>query len=239
MKQPEGFVVRGKKDLVCKLKISLYGLKQSPRMWYQKFDTYILNLGFVRSKIDHCIYSKKEGGCFIYVALYGDDMLLIGNNMNEIKEVKKQLSSKFDMKDLGAMKFILGMKIKRDRATRNLWLNQKKYIEIVLKHFNMQDCKPVKVTIPVGERLIVEQCPKTQEEVEDIAHVPYASVFGSLMYAMVCTRPDIAHAVEVLSRYMSTPGNEHWTSAKRVFMYSLAQNTMLYATKENLEVAVN
>jgi hypothetical protein len=89
-------------------------------MWYRIFDTYILSLGFVRSKDDHCIYSKEEGGCFIYVALYVDDMLLIGNNMDAIKEAKKQLSSRFDMKDLGASKFIMGMEIKRDRATRNL-----------------------------------------------------------------------------------------------------------------------
>jgi hypothetical protein len=114
MKQPKGFVVKGKKDLVCKLKISLYGLKQSPRMWYQKFDPYILSLGFVIRKFDHCIYSKEEGGCFIYEALYVNDMFLIGNNMDTIKEVKKQLSYKFDMKDLGATKFILGMKIERD-----------------------------------------------------------------------------------------------------------------------------
>jgi hypothetical protein len=83
-------------------------------MWYQKFNTYILGLGFVRSKVDHNIYSKEEGGRFIYVALYVEDMLLIGNNMNAIKEVKKQLSSKFDMKDLSATNFIMGMEIKRD-----------------------------------------------------------------------------------------------------------------------------
>jgi hypothetical protein len=123
MKQPKGFVVKGKKDLVCKLKRSLYGIKQSPRMWYQKFDTYILSFGFVRSKVDHCIYSKEEGGCFIHVALYVDDMLLIGNNMDAIKEVKKQLSSKFDMKDFSAANFIPRTKIKRDRAARKIWLN--------------------------------------------------------------------------------------------------------------------
>jgi hypothetical protein len=88
MKHPEGFVVKGKKELVCKLKKSLYGLKQSPRMWYQKFDTYILGLGFVRSRFDHCVYSKKVGNHFIYVVLYVDDMLLVGNNMDVIKEVK-------------------------------------------------------------------------------------------------------------------------------------------------------
>ena len=106
-------------------------------MWYRKFDTYILSLGFVRSKVDHCIYSKEEGGNFIYVSLYVNDMLLIGNNMDEIEEVKKQLSSKFDMKDLGVVAFILGMEIKRDQVVRNIWLNHRNYIEIVLKHFNM------------------------------------------------------------------------------------------------------
>jgi hypothetical protein len=89
MKQLERFVVKGKKELVCKLKRSLYGIKKSPRMWYQKFDTYTLSLGFVRRKVDHYMYSKQEGGCFIYVALYVDNMFLIRNNMDAIKEVKK------------------------------------------------------------------------------------------------------------------------------------------------------
>eukprot|EP00253_Pinus_taeda_P004933 PITA_04933 len=83
----------------------------------------------------------------------------------------------------------------------------------------MQDSKPVKVPIPVGVRLSVEQCPKTQEEEEDMSRVPYASAVGSLMYAMVCTRRDIAHAVGVLSRFMSKPGKEHWTTVKWVFRY--------------------
>jgi hypothetical protein len=97
----------------------------------------------------------------IYVALHVDDMLLIGNNMDAIKVVKKQLSSNFDMKYLGETNFILGMDIERDRSIRNIWLNQMKYIEIVMKWFNMQDCKPVKVSILVGERPNAKQCPKT------------------------------------------------------------------------------
>ena len=136
-----------------------------------------------------------------------------------IKEVKAQLSSKFDMKDLGAPNFIMGMEIRRDRANKMINLNQRKYVETVLQRFNMQESKPVKVPIPIGVKLSVEQCPKTQEEEEDMSRVPYASVVGSLMYAMVCTRPNIAHAVGVLSRYMSKPGKEHWTAVKRVFRY--------------------
>jgi hypothetical protein len=123
MKQPVGFVVKGKKYLMCKLKRSLYGLNFFPRMWYQKFDSYILSLGFLISKDDHHAYSKEEGYYFIYVALYVDDAYLVKNNMDAIKEVKKKLSSKFNMKFLGAMNFILGMEIKRDQVVRKLWLN--------------------------------------------------------------------------------------------------------------------
>ena len=108
--------MKGKEDPVCRLKKSLYGLKQSPRMWYQKFDSYIQGLRFKRSQVNHCVV----GNHFIYVALYVDDMLLVGNNMDLIKEVKHQLSSKFDIKDLGPTHFILGMDIKRDRASKKL-----------------------------------------------------------------------------------------------------------------------
>ena len=83
----------------------------------------------------------------------------------------------------------------------------------------MQDSKPVKVSIPVGVKLSAEQRPKKQEEEEDMSPVPYAIVVDSLMYAMVCIRPDITHAVGVLSRFMSKPGKEHWTVVKRVFRY--------------------
>jgi len=120
MKQPEGFIVKGNKELVCKLTMSLCGLKQSPRMWYQKFDTYILGLGFVRSKVDHHVYCKQVGEKFVYSVLYVDDMLLVGNTMEVIKEVKSQLSSKFSMKDLGAANFISGMEIERNIANRKL-----------------------------------------------------------------------------------------------------------------------
>eukprot|EP00253_Pinus_taeda_P006949 PITA_06949 len=82
-----------------------------------------------------------------------------------------------------------------------------------------KDSKPVKVPILVGVKLSVEQCPKTQEEEEDMSRVPYASAVSSLMHVMVCTRPDIAHAVGVLSRFMSKPRKEHWTTVKRVFRY--------------------
>ena len=129
-------------------------------------------MGFVRSKVDHCVYYKKAGEHFIYVVLYVDDMLLVGNNIEVIKEVKLQLSSKFGMKDLGAANLILGMEIKRNRVDRKLWLNQRKYIETILHRFNMQECKTVKVPILVGVRLSAKQCHKTQEEEKDMSRIP-------------------------------------------------------------------
>jgi hypothetical protein len=126
------------------------------------------------------------------------------------------MSSKFDMKDLGPTHFILGMEIKRIKASKKLWLSQQKYVEGILKRFNMQ---PVKFPIHVGTKLYVDQCPKPEEELEYMTRVPYASVVGCLMYAMVCTRPNISRVVGVLSSYMTTPRKEHWTAIKRVFIY--------------------
>ena len=123
MKQPEGFAVKGKKELVCKLKKPLYGLKQSPRMWYQKFDTFIRGLGFTRSKEDHCVYFKLIGYHVIYLVLYVDDMLLVGNDKEIIQDLKTQLYSKSDMKDLPTTNYILGMEIKRDWEKRKVRLN--------------------------------------------------------------------------------------------------------------------
>jgi hypothetical protein len=120
--------VKGKKELVCRLKNSMYGLKQSPRMWYQRFDTYILGLGFTRSKENHYVYFKLIDDHLIYLVLYVDDMLLIGNK-EIIQDVKTQLSSKFHMKGLGAANFILGMEIKRGQVNRKLLkFNRKKLI---------------------------------------------------------------------------------------------------------------
>eukprot|EP00253_Pinus_taeda_P021394 PITA_21394 len=172
-----------------------------------------------RIKADHCVYFKLIGDHVIYLVLYVDDMLLVGNEKEIIQDLKTQLSSKFDMKELGAANYILGMEIKRDLAKRKLWLNQRKYVETILQRFNMQDSKPVKVPIPEGVRLSSQQCPKTQEEEEDMSYVPYASAVGSLMYVMVCSRPDIAHVVGVLRRFMSKLGKEHWTTVKQVFRY--------------------
>ena len=166
--------------------------------------------GYTRCHSDHCVYLKKQNdGSYIILLLYVDDMLVAGSNMQEINVLKRKLANSFAMKDLGAAKQILGMRITRDRKNKKLTLSQSEYIEKVLKRFNMQNAKPVSIPLASHFKLSKEACPKTREEIAHMSKVPYASAVGSLMYAMVCTRPDIAHAVGVVSRYMNNPGKEH------------------------------
>jgi len=123
------------------------------------------------------------------------------------------------MKDLGVAKKILGMEITRDRRLGKLTLSQRSYVEKVLKRFNMIGVKPVSVPYASHFRLSTDMSPKTDEEMDKMSSVPYSSAVGSIMYAMVCTRPDISHAVSVVSRYMACPGKEHWQAVKWILRY--------------------
>jgi hypothetical protein len=124
MVQPEGFKQLGTENLVCRLKKSLYGLKKSPRQWYKRFDSYMIQIGYTRCEYDCCVYVRiLEDGSYIFLLLYVDDMLIAAKSMCEVKRLKSLLHKEFEMKDLGAAKKILGMEIRRDRETRKLWLS--------------------------------------------------------------------------------------------------------------------
>ena len=145
----------------------------------------------------------------MFLVLYVDDILLIGNDVGALLSVKVWLSKQFDMKDLGEASYILGIKVIRDRKNRMLALSQATYIDEVLARFSMQNS--IKGFLPFrhGITLSKDQCPKTPDEIEKIKIVPYASAVGSLMYVMRCTRPDICFVVGMVSRYQSNPGQEH------------------------------
>uniref|UniRef100_A0A2N9J5P5 CCHC-type domain-containing protein n=1 Tax=Fagus sylvatica TaxID=28930 RepID=A0A2N9J5P5_FAGSY len=232
MEQPEGFKQPGTENLVCRLKKSLYGLKQSPRQWYKRFDSYMIQIGYTRCEYDCCVYVRiLEDGSYIFLLLYVDDMLIAAKSMCEVNRLKSLLHKEFEMKDLGAAKKILGMEIHRDRGARKLWLSQKNYIRKVLEKFSMLDAKPVSTPLANHFRLSGSQCPKNEEEIENMSKVPYASAVGCLMYAMVCTRPDLAHAVSTVSRYMANPGREHWNAVKWIFRYlkGTAEHEILFS----------
>lgn len=237
MHQPEGFSKKGNENLVCLLKKSLYGLKQAPRQWYMKFDNFMHKEDFQKCNADHCCYIKRYQSSYIILLLYVDDMLVAGPDMDDIKRLKRQLSKEFDMKDLGPAKKILGMQITRDKQKGTLQLSQVEYIKRVLQRFNMSNAKAVGTPLASHFRLSKDQSPQTEDEKNFMEDIPYASAIGSLMYAMVCTRPDIAHAVGAVSRFMANPGKTHWEAVKWILRYLRGTtNTYLYFAKGEVKV---
>ncbi|KAG8478805.1 hypothetical protein CXB51_028698 [Gossypium anomalum] len=143
------------------VKTSLYDLKQSPRQWYKRFDSFMTSHDFKRSSFDSCVYFKKNNnGSFVYLLLYVDDMLTTAKDKGEIRKVKAQLSEEFEMKDLGPANKILGMDILKDRKANKLYLSQKGYIEKVLCRFNMQSANPVSTPLVAHFKLSAALSPQ-------------------------------------------------------------------------------
>ncbi|KAH9727035.1 Integrase catalytic domain-containing protein [Citrus sinensis] len=173
------------------------------------------------------VYTKKQGSPNKKTPRYKARLVAKGfaqkeasKNRDEIERLKKQLASEFEMKDLGDAQRILGMEIRRDKKNGSVWLTQKSYLKRVLERFGMDDkTKPVCTSLAPHFKLSSSSCPKSQEERDYMARVPYASVVGSLMYAMVCTRPDISQVVSMISRYMHNPGKNQWLAVKWILRY--------------------
>ncbi|WVZ23807.1 hypothetical protein V8G54_002351 [Vigna mungo] len=216
MKQPDGFAVD---DRVCLLQKSLYGLKQSPRQWYRKFDDFLIKLNFKRCNYDDCVYTLNHDGEMLYLLLYVDDILIASSDRGMIGETKARLADAFEMKELGEARRILGIDIKRDRPGGNLFLSQECYLQKVISRYRMAESKMA--STPVGQhlKLTKEQCPKTEEERKKMESVPFSNGIGSIMYGMVCTRPDVAHGVSVLSQFMVNPGPTHCEALKWMLRY--------------------
>uniref|UniRef100_H3H9D6 Reverse transcriptase Ty1/copia-type domain-containing protein n=1 Tax=Phytophthora ramorum TaxID=164328 RepID=H3H9D6_PHYRM len=207
MAQPDGYVDEDHPDHVCKLKRSLYGLKQSPRMWNQTIDDFMLKLGFKKCESDHCVYLKRDGQDMIFVALYVDDLVLASSNDELLESTKHALSKRFEMTDLGELEYFLGMEIKNDRDSGKVTVRQTKFLQSILTKFGMQDSKPVKTPQDPGLKLTKNMCESGCQH-EDT--MPYRSAVGALMYLMVATRPDLAAAVGVLSQFSADPCPTHW-----------------------------
>ncbi|GJR72297.1 retrotransposon protein, putative, ty1-copia subclass [Tanacetum coccineum] len=208
MKQPPRYE-RGNK--VCLLKKSLYGLKQSPRQWYRRFDEYILSNGFKRRSYDSCVYYRSYApGEYIYLLLYVDDMLIACKSKAEIGSTKSLLKMEFDMKELGEAKKIL------------------------------DNGKSVKMPLGGHFKLSLKDCPVKDCDVERMSKVPYANAVRSLMYLMVCTRPDIVYAVNVVSRYLGNPGKNHWEAVKWIlkYLWGTAHVGLVYQTNRGNHVDV-
>ncbi|KAL3523497.1 hypothetical protein ACH5RR_016331 [Cinchona calisaya] len=219
MTQPEGFVQAENSEKVCKLLRSIYGLKQASRSWNLRFDEAVKEFGFIKNEDEPCVYKKINANAVVFLVLYVDDILLIGNDIPTLQKVKSWLGKCFSMKDLGEAAYILGIKIYRDRSQKLIGLSQSTYIDKVLKRFSMQDSKRGFLPMSHGISLGKAQCPATQDERNRMSEIPYASAIGSIMYAMLCTRPDVSYALSITSRYQSDPGESHWTAVKNILKY--------------------
>ncbi|GKB98017.1 retrotransposon protein, putative, ty1-copia subclass [Tanacetum coccineum] len=219
MVQPEGFVNPKFPNRVCKLKRSIYGLKQASRQWNKRFDDEIKKFGFSQNRDEPCVYMKASGSYVTFLILYVDDILIMGNNIPMLQDVKSYLGRCFAMKDLGEAAYILGIKIYRDRSKRLIGLCQSAYIEKILKRYFMENSK--RGTIPMQEKLKLSksQGASTPAEKQRMQNVPYASAVGSIMYAVRCTRPDVAFAQNITSRFQQNPGELHWTTVKNILKY--------------------
>ena len=201
---------------VCHLLRALYGLKQSPREWYLTLVDYLKSLGYERLEHDHCVFVHQNG---IIIAIYVDDLLLLGPDLAKIGQLKKQLSDRFCMRDMGAISWYLGMEVTRDRANRTFFIDQTAFIDRMLKDLGMEKCKSAKVPMDSGTEMVKnrymgEDYEATKEEIQG-----YQSLVGTLLWLACMTRPDISFAVGKCSRYASNPTPSHDVALKRIVRY--------------------
>jgi transposase InsO family protein len=214
MDQPEGYV-QGSQQIKCRLHKALYGLKQAPRAWFAKLRAVLNSLHLHPSEADAGLYTAKHpNGEILVVLVYVDDILLAGSK-HVIAHVKSQLKTKFDIKDLGAAGYFLGMEICRERSKGKIILSQVKYTREILERFRLDsdNVKAKRLPISRSDKFIAEG------EALDTNVYEYSSMVGALNYLAGCTRPDIAFAVGVLGRFAAKPTTDHWTLGKGVLRY--------------------
>ena len=202
-----------------RLEKSLYGLKQSPRLWNEKLHEYLTSLGFTRLESDYGIYFVGDGDSLMLITVYVDDILIACKDLEAINAIKRDFSERFEMTDYGEATSILGISIIRDWAKGTIILEQRAYIDEIVTKFNQDESNGKVTPMETNIEYSKNMCPATADEMHRMANVPYRQAVGSLMHLMVCTRPDLAYPVSVLSRYMQNPGLKHWEGVKRIIQY--------------------
>ncbi|XP_073962726.1 UDP-galactose 4'-epimerase isoform X1 [Choristoneura fumiferana] len=209
MDQPQGFVKKGHEDKVCLLQKSLYGLKQAPRAWNIKLNETLSKIGFNRLPTEPCVYKKLIGSEIILLAIFVDDLIIFYKNDISYVKVKSDLQKYFSLKDLGPLKYYLGINI--DCNDGKVTINQKSYITSLLKKYALQNAKEFDTPL-ANSKLAADS--EGKESTYD-----YQQIIGCLMYLAVNTRPDIAFAASYLSQFNTKCGKIHWLAAKRVLQY--------------------
>ena len=213
MEQPEGFKVGTEdEDLVCRLRKSLYGLKQAPRVWNRKIRHFLRSIGFKPTYSDPCVYVHGRTG--VIIAMWVDDLIIFGRDIADIEDLKAQLNEEYEMKDLGELKYFLGIQVHRDKEWKLIHIDQSSYNRTVLERFGMTNSKPAKTPLPSGARL-------TKATISDVLvdQKDYQRMVGSLMYAMLATRPDLAQCIQQISQFSQRPARPHEKATKHALRY--------------------
>ena len=209
MRMPPGFPGTNGKQ-VCKLKKSLYGLKQSPRAWFEKFTRVLKRQGYKQGQSDHTLFFKHNGDKITVLAVYVDDIILTGDDDVEIRQIKEALAREFKIKDLGEMKYFLGMEVARSK--QGIYISQRKYILDLLNETGMLGCPPSDTPI---------RADKISDEVnlgKAVDMGKYQRMVGKLIY-LAHTRPDIAFAVSMVSQHSHDPKQKHLDEVYRILRY--------------------
>lgn len=210
MHPPKGYT-KAKPGQVCRLIRSLYGLRQAARQWNLELSKHLLSIGYVQSKQDYSLFIKTDvTGSFTAVVAYVDDLLVTGNNDSEVMALKKSLHTAFTIKDLGPLKYFLGIEVSRNES--GILLNQRKYILDLLRDTGMEDCKPALFPLPRNLNLSTQNGPPLEDP--EI----YRRLIGKLLYLNM-TRPDISFAVQQLSQFLQAPAQTHLSAALHVLKY--------------------
>ncbi|CAL1356682.1 unnamed protein product [Linum trigynum] len=209
MSIPQGFALPGD-SRVCLLHKSIYGLRQASRNWYQKFTQALLQFDFVQSRADHALFIHQRGSSYVAALIYVDDVILAGNDLPFINRVKTYLHERFTIKDLGTLKYFLGIEVAR--SPRGIVLNQRKYVLDILADTGLEAARPSLTPIEQQHQLGRSPSPPA------VDFSAYRRLVGRLLYLTV-TRPDITYAINVLSQAMQAPTKAHEAAAVRILRY--------------------
>ncbi|KAJ0434928.1 putative RNA-directed DNA polymerase [Helianthus annuus] len=228
MEAPQGFTNNFGEKEVCLLKKSLYGLKQSPRAWFGRFTFAMKNYEFRQSSSDHTLFLKQRNNLITCLIIYVDDMIITGDDYEEIAKPKKNLFKEFEMKNLGRLKYFLGIEVLRSKL--GIFMCQKKYVLDLLAEVGMIDCKPADTPMIVNQKLYME------EKAELADKERYQRMVGKLIY-LSHTRPDIAYVVGVVSQFMHQPQGTHMDAVLRIIRYlkGTAGHGILFRPNGHLE----
>ena len=208
MKLPEGIKGNYSTNQVCRLKKAIYGLKQSPRAWYAKLSHALLNIGFIKSEADNSLFTLQRETGMTCLIVYVDDIIITGSDLEGIERIKSHLKMKFDVKDLGELKYFLGIEMAYSK--KGLFLSQRKYTLDILAETGKLGAKPSKSPLESGYKEL------EGEPLQDITQ--YQRIVGKLIYLTI-TRPDISFAVNQVSQHMQTPKTNHMQMVERILKY--------------------